>query len=322
MGNFWSRIRSSKAGNILIVFAVVQIACIVASWIFGDRFAYTSVTNIQTLLRSIPPLAILAVGVGILMIAGEFDLSVGSNFAFTAYIMAIAYGCLWPAWASVLLALGIGGFIGFINGLITLKAKIPSFIATLGAMMFWRGMLQIVSGNESASMNPGGTFEAVLAGSMGPMQAQFLWAVFIAILGYLLLERHKLGNHIFAVGGNRESARAIGVYPDFVKMVCFIIVGLLAAFAGIISTARVYSVSPDQGKGLELQAIAACVIGGVSLLGGEGSILGIFLGAALLFTIQDVLLLLRAPGTYLDMFMGILIVVAVIFNRMQRKDRG
>jgi simple sugar transport system permease protein len=322
MGNLWSRIRSSKAGNILIVFAVVQIACIVASWIFGDRFAYTSVTNIQTLLKSIPPLAILAVGVGILMIAGEFDLSVGSNFAFTSYIMAFAYGCLWSPWAAMLLALSIGALIGFINGLITLKARIPSFIATLGAMMFWRGMLQILSGNESASMSPGGTFEAVFAGNIGPIQAQFIWAILIALLGSLLLERHKLGNHIFGVGGNVESARSIGVYPNTVKMICFVIVGLLASFAGVISTARVYSVSPDQGKGLELQAIAACVIGGVSLMGGEGSILGLFLGAALLYTIQDVLLLLRAPGTYLEMFMGILIVVAVIFNRYTKKDKG
>ena len=322
MGSIWARIRGSKAGNILIVFVVVQIACVIASLIFGDRFAYLSVTNIQTQLKSIPQLAILAVGVGILMIAGEFDLSVGSNFAFTAYMMAFAYGCMWPAWAATLLALGLGAFIGLVNGLITLKTKIPSFIATLGAMMFWRGMLQIISGNESASMNPGGTYEALFAGSMGPLQAQFLWALLVGILGYFLLERHKLGNHIFGVGGNKESARAIGVYPNTVKMICFVIVGLLAAFAGVISTARVYSVSPDQGRGLELQAIAACVIGGVSLTGGEGSILGLFLGAALLYTIQDVLLLLRAPGTYLDMFMGILIVVAVIFNRLTKKEKG
>jgi ribose/xylose/arabinose/galactoside ABC-type transport system permease subunit len=228
---------------------------------------------------------------------------------------------MWPAWAAMLLALALGAFIGFVNGLITLKAKIPSFIATLGAMMFWRGMLQIISHNESASMNPGGAFEAIFSGSMGAIQAQILWAVFIVGLGYLLLERHKLGNHIFGVGGNKESARAIGVYPNTVKMICFIIVGLLAAFAGVISTARVFSVSPDQGKGLELQAISACVIGGVSLLGGEGSILGLFLGAALLYTIQDVLLLLRAPGTYLEMFMGILIVVAVICNRLTKKEK-
>ena len=322
MTELWFRLRSYKAGNIVIVFAVVQIACVAASLLFPREFAYTSTSSIQTLLKSLSPIAILAVGVGILMIAGEFDLSVGSNFAFTAYVMAIIYQCNYSEWVAVAAALALGAFIGLLNGLITLKAKIPSFIATLGALMFWRGMLQIISGGRTESMAPGGFFETVFAGNLGPIQAQFLLAILIVVLGYLLLERHRLGNHIFGVGGNVESARAIGVYPNAVKMVCFIIVGVLAALAGVISTARVYSVSPDQGRGYELQAIAACVIGGVSLAGGEGSVLGIFLGTALLFTIQNVLLLLRAPGFYLDMFMGILIVVAVIFNRLTKKDKG
>ena len=322
MKELWSKLRNYKAGNIVIVFVVVQIAFITASLLYPRQFAYMSTSSIQTLLKSLAPIAILATGAGILMIAGEFDLSVGSNFAFTAYIMAIVYQCNYPAWLAVAVALGLGALIGLINGLITLKAKIPSFIATLGALMFWRGMLQIVSGGQTESMQPGGFFESVFAGNLGPIQAQFIWAIAIAFAGYLLLERHKLGNHIFGVGGNVNSARAIGVYPNTVKMICFIIVGILAAFAGVISTARVHSVSPDQGRGYELQAIAACVIGGVSLAGGEGSVLGLFLGATLLFTIQNVLLLLRAPGSYLDMFMGILIVVAVIFNRLTKKDKS
>jgi ribose/xylose/arabinose/galactoside ABC-type transport system permease subunit len=322
MKALWAALRNHKAGNIVIVFAVTQIACIIASLIFPDRFAYISTSSIQTLLRSLSPIAIMAVGVGILMIAGEFDLSVGSNFAFTAYMMALVYQSNYSEWTGVACALSLGALIGLVNGLITLKAKIPSFIATLGALMFWRGILQIVSAGQTESMSPGGTFEMLFAGNIGPIQAQFIWAIAIVILGYLLLERHKLGNHIFSVGGNVESARAIGVNPLRVKMICFVIVGILAAFAGVISTARVHSVSPDQGRGYELQAIAACVIGGLSLTGGEGSVLGILLGTALLFAIQNVLLLLRAPGFYLDMFMGILIVIAVIFNRLTKKEKG
>lgn len=305
----------------MIVFAVVQLACIVASLLFPDDFSYLSKSNIQTLLKSIPPLAILATGVALLMIAGEFDLSVGSNFALAAFLMAVAYNAGVPVGFAALLALVLGAFIGLVNGLITLKAAIPSFIATLGAMMFWRGIILIFSKGQTESFRPGGLFEDIFSGSIGFMQAQFLWAVAVAVVAYLILERHKLGNHIFGVGGNRESAIAIGVYPNAIKMICFVMVGMAAAFAGIISTARVHSVSPDQGKGLELQAIAACVIGGVSLMGGQGSILGVFLGSALLFTIQDVLLLLRAPGFYLDMFMGILIVVAVISNRLTKKEK-
>lgn len=322
MKHLWIKLHNYKAGNIIIVFTVVQLLCIVASLLFPAEFAYNSTASIQTLLKSLAPIAIIAVGVGILMIAGEFDLSVGSNFAFTAYVMAVIYQCNYSEWVGVAVALALGAIIGLVNGLITLKARIPSFITTLGALMFWRGMLQILSAGRTESMAPGGLFETLFAGNVGPIQAQFLWAVAVVIMGYLLLDRHKLGNHIYGVGGNVESARAIGVHPVAVKMTCFVIVGVLAALAGVISTARVYSVSPDQGRGYELQAIAACVIGGVSLTGGQGSVLGIFLGAALLFTIQTVLLLLRAPGFYLDMFMGILIVAAVIFNRLTMKDKG
>jgi simple sugar transport system permease protein len=113
---------------------------------------------------------------------------------------------------------------------------------------------------------------------------------------------------------------AIGVNSDKVKLIAFVIVGLLAAFSGIISAMRVHSVSPTQGSGLELQAIAACVIGGLSLTGGKGTVLGIFLGAAFLFIIQDILLLIRAPGFYLQMFMGLLLIVAVIFNNLIKKE--
>ena len=321
MRQIWAAIRRYKAGNILIVFAAVQIICVVASILFPDQFCYLSTSNVQTLLKSIPPLAILAMGVGLLMIAGEFDLSVGSNFALTAFVMATTFNLGLSPWLAMLLALAFGAFIGLVNGLITLWAKIPSFIATLGAMMFWRGIILILSGGQTKPFRPCCAFESLFAGSIGPIQAQFIWAIAVAVLAQLLLERHKLGNHIFAVGGNRESAIAIGVNPRTVKMICFVLVGVLAASAAVLSTSRVHSVSPDQGKGLELQAIAACVIGGLSLAGGEGSILGIFLGSALLFTIQDVLLLLRAPGSYLDMFVGILIVVAVVSNRLTKKER-
>jgi len=234
--------------------------------------------------------------------------------------MALAYNNGVPVGVSILIALAMGSFIGLINGLLVIKTRMPSFIATLGAMMFWRGIVLFLSKGFTEPYRPGGFVESFFAGSIGPMQGQFIWLLIVAFICYMLLERHKLGNHIFSVGGNKQSAIAIGVNANKVKLITFVIVGFLAAFSGVISTMRVHSVSPAQGEGLELQAIAACVIGGLSLMGGEGTILGIFLGTSLLYVIQDVLLLLRAPGFYLQMFMGILIVVAVIFNNLTRKE--
>lgn len=322
IGRAFGIVRRHRAGHIVLVFLTLQVVLIAASIFAPKDFAYLDMSNVQTLLRSIPPLAIIAMAVGLLMIAGEFDLSVGSNFALTAFVMAMLFNRGAHPVVAALAAMALGAFIGFVNGLITIKAKIPSFIATLGAMMFWRGIIRVVSEGKTQSFTPGGLFESIFTRPIfGPVQAQFLWAIIVGVFAYALLERHKIGNHIFAVGGNRESAIAIGVNPAKVKMICFVLVGILTAFAAVLSTTRVQSVSPDQGAGYELQAIAACVVGGASLVGGEGTILGIFLGSALLFTIQDVLLLRRFPGAYLDMFVGILIVVAVILNKLTKKER-
>jgi ribose/xylose/arabinose/galactoside ABC-type transport system permease subunit len=316
MRRIWSWLRKHRAGNIVIVFIVVQLVCIVMGVLFPYSFPYVSAKNIQLALRAIPPLAILSIGVGLLMVSGEFDLSVGSNYALSAYVMAMAFNAGLPAPLALLAGLGVGAAIGLINAAITLRAAIPSFIATLGGMMVWRGVLLFISSKQTESYRPGDFMDAFMAGGAGPFQAQFVWALAVAIAAWLVLDRHRLGNHMFAAGGNRDSATAIGVNVAAVKTKAFVITGVLAAFAGIISTARVHSVSPELGKGLELQAIAACVVGGVSLRGGVGSVLGIFLGAAFLFTITDVLLLLRAKGEYIDLFVGLLIIAAVIFNRM------
>lgn len=315
-----TKLREYQAGNIVFLFVLVQVVCIAAGLIFPDRFGYLEEANIRVVLKAIPQLAILVMGVNLLMIAGEFDLSVGSNFTFSAFVMASCFNLGVPVWIAALICLAVGAFIGWLNGFIVNKTRIPSFIATLGAMMFWRGMILLSSQGQTETFRPGGLFEAVFAGSFGLIQTQFIWLLIIAFGAYLLLERHKLGNHFYGVGGNRDAAIAVGVNPQRTKLIAFIIVGVVAAFSGLVSTTRVHSVSPIQGEGLELQAIAACVIGGTHLMGGRGCVLGPFLGAALLFTIQDILLLVQAPGYYLQMFMGILIVLAVIFNQFTGKE--
>jgi len=226
------------------------------------------------------------------------------------------------AYLAAPMALALGAIIGLVNGLITVHYKIPSFIATLGTMLFWRGATLFFFGASAIRFHPQESFINLTTGSIGVMEASFIWFLGLTIIFWILLHHHKLGNHFFAVGGNKEAATAIGINPNRVKLLAFSLAGFCAALAGILAAARVGSIQPGQGVGLELQAIAACVIGGVALTGGRGTILGIFLGAALIYTIQDVLLLMRAPGFYLDVFVGALIVGAAIFNQAisQRKN--
>ena len=306
---------------ILILFIIIQVVAITASLLYPDSFRYLSDANISVMLKSIPVLGVIALGVGILMIAGEFDLSVGANYTFSGIVMAtmVRDGAFVLIAVVIGLALGIG--IGLLNGYITIRFKIPSFIVTLGAMLFWQGMTLYYHGATSLRFRPPEFFKSLMAGNMGLLQSSFLWYLGLTIVYWAILHHHKLGNHFFAVGGNKEAATAIGINPGRTKMIAFGIAGFSAAFAGILAASRVGSIQPGQGAGLELKAIAACVIGGVALTGGRGSVLGIFLGAALILTIQDILLLLRAPGFYLEIFVGILIVGAAIFNQsIQKQD--
>jgi simple sugar transport system permease protein len=264
------------------------------------------------------------------MIAGEFDLSVGALYSFCAIVTATLSNqwggdvsaenasALAP-FLAMLIGLAIGTCAGLVNGLITLFLKIPSFITTLGAMLLWKGATLLYHGATSLRFKPTDPFATVFGGSVGIVHASMIWFLIFSVVFYFLLHHHKIGNHFYAVGGNRNAAVAIGISPVRTKLIAFSLTGFMAALSGIVAGTRVGSIQPGGGLGLELVAIAACVIGGHALMGGRGAVLGIVLGTGLMYTIQDVLLLLRAPGFYFEMFVGTLIVVAVVINMAIRR---
>ncbi|WIY52155.1 ABC transporter permease [Devosia sp. YIM 151766] len=315
-GHYARRFLANPAGSILLVFGIIQLACIIWALLHPDDFRYLSPQNLAILMRAVPVLGCLALGVGVLMIAGEFDLSVGSVYALTAIVMAVQVEAGMSAFLAAPLAILIGVAIGVLNGLITLRFHLPSFIVTLGGLLFWRGAVLLYNGAVQVRFDPEPLFSDIFAGTLFGFNAAFLWFVALSIGFYALLHHHRFGNHVFATGGNRAAATAIGINTGRVKIIAFAIAGGMAAAAGILATSRVGSVQPGQGTGLELQAIAACVIGGLSLRGGRGSIIGVFLGVLLIHTITNVLLLLRAPGFYLEMFIAVLIVGAAILNQL------
>ena len=319
-------IRGRPAGGIAVLFIIVQLACVIASLLFPEQFRYLNPANIRVTLKAIAPLGIMSLGVGMLMIAGEFDLSVGAVYSFCAVFAASVANSHFAGlssdaapFAGAALGLTVGILAGLVNGFVTVRFSIPSFITTLGAMLLWKGGVLLYNGAASLSFLPSGPFATLFAGQIWLLNAGFAWFVLLAVVCHFLLHHHKLGNHFYAVGGNTQAAIAIGIDPAKVKLIAFAITGGLAAFSGIVAMARVGSVQPGGGQGFELQAIAACVIGGVAITGGRGSIAGVVLGTALVFTINDILLLLRAPGFYFNMFVGALIVFAVIMNHTIRR---
>ena len=308
--------RAQPESAILFFFVLVQIVCVAATLLFPEEFRYLSEPNIQVLLKSIAPLGILALGVGVLMVAGEFDLSVGAVFTFAAILTASLTEAGMPAFLALFAGIAVGMFAGVLNGIISIQFSIPSFIVSLGGMPVWKGATLLYHGATSQMFRPSSAFDAIFGSQLWLLHASFIWFFILAIACYFLLHHHKLGNHFFAVGGNLGAATAIGINPTRVKLIAFAFAGGFAAFAGVIAMTRVGSVQPGGGLGMELEAIAACVIGGVALTGGRGSVLGVVLGTALIFTIQDVLLLIQAPGFYFDMFVGTLIIIAAVMNNV------
>ena len=321
MKNFFDNIRSKPAGGILILFCTIQIVAIIGGLLYPEQFRYLHPANIAVLLKSMSALGIMAIGVGVLMISGEFDLSVGTLYTFCAIVTAtmVKEYALSP-YLAMLVGIIVGIIAGLIHGNIVNRFTIPSFIVTLGAMLLWKGGTLLYHGAKSLRYKyESETYKTVLTGDIGVVDASFLWFIGVGIVFYFIVHHHKIGNHFFAVGGNPEAAIAIGINPKRVKLIAFAIAGGCAALSGVVAMSRVGSVQPGGGLGLELEAIAACVIGGCALMGGRGSIIGIMLGTALIYTIQDLLLLLRAPGFYFEMFVGGLIVLAVIINVTIRK---
>lgn len=305
--------------------AVITTVCLAASVIYAlirpDSFAFLTQANLSNAAVTVTFTGIPALGVGILMIAGEFDLSVGANFVFASIVMAQLYSNDGVSvWLAALIALAIGTAIGLINGLITLRLRIPSFITTLGTAGIWEAAILYVHGAAEQPFNPPSSFAHVVTDNIIGVPAAFWWFIVLAIGGWALLQRHRLGNHIFASGGNRSAAIGTGVRVNRAKYIAFALAGLCAACGGILSAASLTDVSATTNANLPLQAIAACVIGGVLLMGGRGTILGIVLGAVLLYWIQDVLLLLGAPAFYLTAFVGALVIVAaVLYQSLQSR---
>jgi simple sugar transport system permease protein len=327
----WARDKSE--GGIAIMFALAQVGCVVVALLYPESFRYLLPANIAVLFKAMAPLGIMALGVGVLMIAGEYDLSVGMLYSFLA-IFCATLTTLWQGdieaeqasalmpFVALAIVLGMGALIGCLHAFITLRFAIPSFIATLGGMLFWRSATLFFHGAVAIRYKPTEPFATIFGGQFGIVSSSILWLTVMSVIFYFLLHHHRLGNHFFAVGGNRNAAVAIGINPNRTKTIAFAIAGAMAAFSGVLAATRVGSIQPGGGAGMELQSIAACVIGGAALTGGRGSILGIVLGTALVFTIQDVLLLTGAPAYYFDGFVGMLIVIAVVLNTAVRRGKA
>lgn len=313
-------IRGRGALEITIVFVVLLVGYVIASLVSPTSFAFLNPNNLSGVIsQAVPVLAILGLAAGILMIAGEFDLSLGANITLSAIVfIKTAEGV--GLWAAIAAGVLCGVLVALVNGAIVVYTRIPSFIATLGMSFFWMGAGIFINGTTPATLTTSRdeTMVFLFAQDFGFFRSQIVWLIVIGVLAWFFVHRHRLGNHLFAVGGNPAAAEAISINPKRVKLMSFAIFGGLVGFASILIAVRTSSMQPG-GSATEdftLFAIAAAVVGGTSLLGGRGTVLGIIIGAALIELIRNGLLLAKAPGFYITLFVGVTIVIAAIFNKL------
>jgi simple sugar transport system permease protein len=313
--------RGRGALEVTILFVLLQLGCILYWAKDPTKFAYLSAANLSVMSQSIPWLGLLAIGAGVLMIAGEFDLSLAMNMGMCELIFIRWYGSGHSAWLCAALAIVVGIGIAAINALIINTFHIPSFIATLGMASFWWGMQNMYVGSggpapriDDAKLSK--QLKQVISAELGlGIRAQMLWLAGIGVLVWMFMHRHKLGNHLFAVGGNESAARAISINPKRVKLLAFCILGALCGLAAVLQGVQARTLIPGSGAGYELEAIAGAVIGGCSLRGGKGSVFGMVLGVAFVKTFQAIVLLSSLPAFYLKVFIGLMTVIFVIINQ-------
>lgn len=282
-----------------------------------------STIQIKNFLTFGVEMAIIAMGVTMLMIAGEFDLSVGSLFALAATGSFILINMGLGPWVALVVMLGICALIGAFHGVMTIKTRIPSFIVTLAGLMIWRAAVFVITGGNPPPVPKEAVevLRGVLASPLpgGLFLSSFLIFVALFVILWLVLERTPFGNRVFATGGDFEAARARGARPQRVKLILFIVSAVLAGFAGILMCVRIGSATPTVGTGYELEIIAAAVIGGASLRGGRGALEGAVFGAILLRVIRNGIVLAGGPGEYYRAIVGAVILVAVVFNEFFRE---
>jgi simple sugar transport system permease protein len=297
---------------IAVLLALTGMFMIAAPQVFLGSRIYLS------FLTTVPPVLILALGLTLVITAGEIDLSFPSVVAFSGYLLAYATKDLGLPWLGVPLALLGGAFVGLVNGLVVAGLGVPSIIATLATQFFWSGLTTGVSGGTSYSLRTvdQSWVHTLFAGRIGDFPVQFLWAAALAAVLWLVLNRHRFGEHLLFIGDNRNVARVVGIRVERETIKLFTLMGLLGALAAIILTLENKNFFSTQGQGYLLTALAAVFIGGTSIFGGQGTVVGTFAGAFIIVMIEAGLVAAGVQGFWVRAVVGIVFLGAVVFHLM------
>lgn len=301
----------SAEGFLVIAFVVLIIFFSIASPFF------LSFSNFENIGRQTALVSIVAVGMAFVIISGEFDLSVGSTMALSGVVAAIAMRGIAPFWLVGLVAgIGTGAIVGLVNGYLTTRLRIPSFLITLGSLSIARGIVLLVTDTRPVIISNQAYFKIFGEGHFLGLPTPIAWTILIIALGIVALHYSSFGREVYATGGNATAARYSGINVDRVKVISLTLAGTLAGFAGLILSARSHAARPDVGAGLELDVITAVILGGAALSGGRGTIFGALIGSLIIGILNNGLVLIGVDPSLQIVVKGLIIWISVSVSRM------
>ena len=309
-------LRLLALGELGVLTALVLLALL----FYAIQPAFLSARNVRAILNVVSFVGIIAIGQTILLVGGEFDLSVGSVAGLCAVVSArLMIALALPVSVAIAGGLLLGVLIGLVNGFVVVRLRIPAFIQTLGMLFIGQGLIQVVTNGYPVYPLPdsvGDVGQSVVVFGLG---WSFCFFVAAALLGDFVLRRTVVGRNMYATGGSREMARLVGIDTDLYKIGAFVLIGALAAVAGMFVMADLASGSTSIGSGWELTVIAGVVVGGVSLFGGAGTMAGGLIGMLLLQVVQSGLVVIGVSANWQQIAVGVIMVVAVGLDLLRRR---
>jgi len=313
-----SAVLGRLAANSQIVLLAILIVLCVAISLAAPQFY--SVDNVIAILRQCSLVLIVAAGMTMLLIAAEVDLSVGASLAFSGVVAMDVTNKTGSVALGAAAGVAFGGLVGLFNGLVVTKLRINSLIATIATMMILQGGVFLYSREAVQNKHLQKLYTDISTGYVGPVPVPVIIAALVFLVGYVVLRHTTLGRYIYATGANDRAARLSGVRPERVKLFVFVVTGLLTGLAGLILSSLMNAGQPTAGRGFELTVVAAVILGGTSLTGGRGTLIGTLLGVLVLKIIDNGIIILRWDQDLQMVVPGIVIVLATYLDLLRKKN--
>lgn len=314
--------RASRLGNlarleglpVAVVLAALYVAFVVAA-----PSVFTGYRIYVSFFQTVPPMLVLAVGLTFVITAGEIDLSFPAVVALSGFVFTWCFQALGVGWPGFLLALVAGALVGWVNGLLVARLRVPSIMATLAAQFFWYGVTILLAGGlqiDIADVVPTPVHSLFVGRIAGVFPVQALWSLGLVVLFWFILNRHRFGQAIMFIGDNAEVARVMGIAVEATRVRLFTLNGALAAFAGLLLTLEINVFYPTQGQGMLLPVMAAVFIGGTSIAGGQGVLVGTFFGTYIIGSLEAGVVATGIGGYWVQLVEGLVMAASMVLNVM------